>query len=238
MVMLQLLRVLCVCSVVSCYEYYRNEGGHVRRHTAGLHGELGTDGAVPPESPASAEESDCPAQCRCIALTHLGYRDMAERWRSLGEMEGLEHTFKGTVAPTWQKDPAELQGRDIVCMGLNKVPRPLPKIAPDQTTRMRHDLMACAMRSDCVNDACLIRSDCANAACAMRSDCANAACAMRPDCTYEFTLRHEIRLRECGMRHEIRLHECGMRHEIRLRECTLRHEIRVRECGMRHEIRL
>lgn len=35
--------------------------------------------------------------------------------------------FLGTEAPVWQEDPEDLQGRDVVCMGLNKVPRPLPE---------------------------------------------------------------------------------------------------------------
>ncbi|XP_052802182.1 insulin-like growth factor-binding protein complex acid labile subunit isoform X1 [Mya arenaria] len=99
--------------------HYPGQGGHVRRHVADGPGSRGDEGG--------AGAGDCPLQCRCIALTHLGYRDMAERWMSMGRLDGVGNTFKGTEAPTWMEDPEELRGRDVVCMGLNKVPRPLPE---------------------------------------------------------------------------------------------------------------
>ncbi|KAL4224692.1 hypothetical protein ACF0H5_015387 [Mactra antiquata] len=71
-------------------------------------------------------KNDCPLQCRCIALSHLGYRGMAERWLSMRHMHGEENTFKGTESPVWQEELEDLEGRDVVCMGLNKIPRPLP----------------------------------------------------------------------------------------------------------------
>lgn len=64
--------------------YYRHS--EPRRHVA--HGLRGDSGHV---------KNDCPLQCRCIALSHLGYRDMAERWLSMRHMHGEENTFKGTV---------------------------------------------------------------------------------------------------------------------------------------------
>jgi len=79
-----------------------------------------------PEVTMERSESDCPLQCRCISLSHLGLRDMAERWMSMGRLDGVGNTFKGTAAPVWQREPEELLGRDVVCMGLHKVPRPLP----------------------------------------------------------------------------------------------------------------
>ena len=73
------------------------------------------------------ESNECPLQCRCIALSHLGYREMAERWSSLNRMHSSSRqVWRGTEAPIWREDPSKLRGRDVVCMGLNKVPKPLP----------------------------------------------------------------------------------------------------------------
>lgn len=115
-------------SSVCGYTYYRDVRGqrHYRRHVNDARGQTsnlrGETGSIP--TPGAG---DCPLQCRCIALSHLGYRDMAERWMSLGRLNGQDNTFKGTEAPVWKEDPAELKGRDVVCMGLNKIPRPLPE---------------------------------------------------------------------------------------------------------------
>ena len=128
--MLRLLVVLlALTSTVYSYQYYRDaygsyggrrHSGHVRRHVASdLRGETGPK--------PTAAVLDCPVQCRCIALSHLGYRDMAQRWMSLGQLNGQGNTFKGTQSPIWKEDPDELKGRDVVCMGLNKIPRPLPE---------------------------------------------------------------------------------------------------------------
>ena len=57
--------------------YYRHSEG------SGPRGELGQ------------VRNDCPVQCRCIALAHLSYRDMAERWLSMRRMHGVQNTFKG-----------------------------------------------------------------------------------------------------------------------------------------------
>lgn len=98
---------------VNGLRYYRHSDP-VRHNGHGLRGEMG-------HTP-----NDCPLQCRCIALSHLSHRDMAERWLSMRHMHGEQNTFKGTESPVWQEEPENLQGRDVVCMGLNKVPRPLP----------------------------------------------------------------------------------------------------------------
>lgn len=82
-------------------------------------GENGYDRGVSP--------SDCSQQCRCIALNHLGYKDMAERWFSMGGRADEDSTIiKRTEASVWKEDSEKIHGRDVVCMGLNKIPRPLP----------------------------------------------------------------------------------------------------------------
>ncbi|XP_045174915.2 insulin-like growth factor-binding protein complex acid labile subunit [Mercenaria mercenaria] len=110
---LVLIIVLLFNIGVNGVRYYRHSEP-VRHAGHGPRGEMGQ------------AQNDCPLQCRCIALSHLSYRDMAERWLSMRRMHGVQNTFKGTEAPVWKEEPENLQGRDVVCMGLNKVPRPLP----------------------------------------------------------------------------------------------------------------
>ncbi|KAL3841554.1 hypothetical protein ACJMK2_019678 [Sinanodonta woodiana] len=77
--------------------------------------------------PRVSDADSCPSQCRCIALSHLGYRAMAQRWESLGQLHGLDNTiWKGTEAPIWKEDRDNLRGRDMVCMGLSRIPKHLP----------------------------------------------------------------------------------------------------------------
>ena len=108
------------CLIVFLCASVCTEGRRYYRHSSDKKGEY--DPRVVRPTPG-----DCPLQCRCIAMSHLSYRDMAERWKSMGQLHGpVRSGFKGTDAPVWEEDGKHLQSRDVVCIGLVKVPRPLP----------------------------------------------------------------------------------------------------------------
>ena len=69
------------------------------------------------------EIQKCPLQCRCIALSHLGLRGMARTWQSLGYPHRRGNSAWRSV---WRGNGDNLQGRDMVCIGLDKVPSPFP----------------------------------------------------------------------------------------------------------------
>lgn len=75
--------LLCLFEIgVDGARYYRHSEA-VRHGGHGLRGEMGQ------------ALNDCPLQCRCISLSHLSQRDMAERWLSMRHMHGEQNTFKG-----------------------------------------------------------------------------------------------------------------------------------------------
>ena len=71
---------------------------------------------------------NCPLQCRCIELRHLGQRYMAQRWRTMAQVQGTVHFgWRATEIPDIFQAGATIQGRDMICVGLKEVPYPLEK---------------------------------------------------------------------------------------------------------------
>ena len=72
--------------------------------------------------------NNCPLQCRCIKLSHLGSREMAHRWRSFEPFQGREaYAWRATQPPVSIENRYKIPGRDMVCMALGDVPWPLSK---------------------------------------------------------------------------------------------------------------
>lgn len=92
-----------------CFVFIMLLAGHgARQYSSSLEYAYG-------DSPDAALR-DCPQKCRCIALGYLGLQGLGQNWQS---------------DEAWRADaPAridDLEGRDVVCTGLGRVPWPLPE---------------------------------------------------------------------------------------------------------------
>ena len=63
-------------------------------------------------------DRNCPEKCRCVSQDQLGLRRLGQGWRSVTQER------KGTSVG--QEDTMALQGKNVVCTGLTKVPFALP----------------------------------------------------------------------------------------------------------------